>query len=324
MGVTPVSNISTSTGLPVSQERSPRRPGPDWIGASTRQLCLRTGPYAIVVGVEDDADNIAGSVKTFTLDTQVLPPVTVLVEATHADMTEAEAASAFDVTVEAGAQWTVELTGTKYADAVVVQGQRADDVTSAQTAKSVADDAVIDRDTELAGLNAILQAEISGLQTLEQALIDAVSRQTDAQTNATTAQSNYDTAYAAGRPEFVGSYADPDALNAAVVDEITGEVTTPASVVDAPIVLPGLTLAAGDEWTDALIADLQSAMDSFISDYSLTTQDPTVSQLALAVTATQGLLLDANSDVAGKTGSVTTSCSNGMRRRVTTMLKTPS
>ena len=108
------------------------------------------GPYAIVV-VEDDADNLAGSVKTFTLDTEVLPPVTVLVEATHADMTEAEAASAFDVTVEAGAQWTVELTGTKYADAVVAQGQRADDVTSAQTAKTIADDAVTDRGTELAG-----------------------------------------------------------------------------------------------------------------------------------------------------------------------------
>ena len=140
-------------------------------------------------------------------------------------MTEAEAASAFDVTVEAGAQWTVELTGTKHADAVVAQGLRADDVASAQTAKRDADDAVTDRGTELAGLNAILQAEISGLRHgagpgRRGIASDRGPDQRDRSADRLRPR------LAAGRSEFVGSYADPDALNAAVVDEITGEVTT--------------------------------------------------------------------------------------------------
>ena len=127
----------------------------------------------------------------------MLPPAAVLVETTHADMTEAEAASAFDVTVEAGAQWTVELTGTNYANALQVQAQKAADVTNAQDAKRAADDAVTDRGSELAGLDAILQAEISGLQTLEQALSEAVTRQGEAQNNANQAQQAYDTAFEA-------------------------------------------------------------------------------------------------------------------------------
>ena len=148
-----------------------------------------------MVGVQDDAGNLAGSVKTFTPDTQVLPPVAVLVETTHADMTEAEAASAFDVTVEAGAQWTVELTGTNYANALQVQAQSAD-VTSAQDAKRAADDAV-----PTAAQSSPGWTRSSGRDQWPSdpgaALSEAVTRQGEAQTNANQAQQAYDTAFEA-------------------------------------------------------------------------------------------------------------------------------
>ena len=206
-------------------------------------------------------------------------------------MTEAEAASAFDVTVEAGAQWTVELTGTNYANALQVQAQKAADVTSAQDAKRAADDAVTDRGSELAGLDAILQAEISGLQTLEQALSEAVTRQGEAQTNANQAQQAYDTAFEAAEIQALTFAPDPD-------DLVAGE-----SVVATTLTAPnGETIEAGDIWSAEAITILTALRDSFINDFSLTTQDPTVSQLARGH-ITQNLLLDANSDVAGRRAS---------------------
>ena len=148
-----------------------------------------------------------------------------------------------------------------------------------------------DRGSELAGLDAILQAEISGLQTLEQALSEAVTRQGEAQTNADQAQQAYDTAFEAAEIQALTFAPDPD-------DLVAGE-----SVVATTLTAPnGETIEAGDIWSAEAITILTSLRDSFINDFSLTTQDPTVSQLALEVTSTQNLLLDANSDVAGKTG----------------------
>ena len=86
----------------------------------------------------------------------------------------------------------------------------------------------------------------------------------------------------------------------------------------------GETIEAGDIWSAEAITILTSLRDSFINDFSLTTQDPTVSQLALEVTSTQNLTLDANSDVAGKTGLRNDQRTSGMRRRITTTIKTPS
>ena len=77
VGVTPTSNISTITGAPVSQAAIAPATGSglDWSFDTT--TLPADGPYAVVVGVQDDAGNLANSMKTFTLDTQVLPPVAV-------------------------------------------------------------------------------------------------------------------------------------------------------------------------------------------------------------------------------------------------------
>ena len=258
----------------------------------------------VLVGVADDAGNLAGVVKPFAVDTQVLPPVTVLVEATHSDMTAAEAADAFSVTAETGSSWTVQLTGKNYDDALVVQAAKATALTNAQDAKTTADGTVTTLSNELAGLNAILQAEISGLATLNQALTDAQGRETTAQNTFDAAEKSYNDAHAEAETEFLKSYPDPDSLTAHVVDDTTSPptVVTQGTLVEgSPIVLAGLSLAVGDAWTATDIAALRSAMDSFVGSYSVDPQQPTVTELNTAVGVAQGLLNDAKQDVADAT-----------------------
>ena len=87
--------------------------GSGWVVADQNLSTLDDGTLTVSATVTDAAGNSATVTDNLTLDTDVVPPVTLLVSEAHADMTADEATNAMTVTVEDGSAWTVTLTGTR-------------------------------------------------------------------------------------------------------------------------------------------------------------------------------------------------------------------
>ena len=302
VSVTAASNVDVVTGLPVDASLVELATGSGLSWSFDTTSLPVDGDYVVLAGAVDAAGNPAGAVKPFTLDTEVLPPVTVLVEATHSDMTASEAAEAFSVTVEENATWTVELTGTKHSAARLVQDEMADNV--ADAAKNKADaDALVATDLGILELkDAILQVEASGLETWESVVSNATDARDAADSALVAAQTAYQDAITDGTEAFVEEYGNPDELIAHVVEvddttiPPTTTIVTQGSEVDSLISLPGLNMAPGEFWTESTISSLRSAMSDFLdSAYSVT-------DLGKALEEAEDQLIAAEADLTDKVG----------------------
>ena len=128
---------------------------------------LADGTLTVSATVTDAAGNSATVTDNLTLDTDVVPPVTLLVSEAHADMTAAEAANAMTVTVEDGSAWTVTLTGTRNDAAIIDQETKLGARNDAQNDRNNAQTTYDDRSGELNSLQTELQLEQEGLQELK-------------------------------------------------------------------------------------------------------------------------------------------------------------
>ena len=223
----------------------------------------------------DDAGNSATASTSFELDTAVLPPVILHVAATHTDMTEDEADNAFSIEVETGSRWSATLTGSNHAAAVGVQTQKQTELDQAIEARDDAEDAYNDRFAELGDLNYTLGLENTAIAALNQKVTDAEGVQSTAAGELLQAQTGYNTAYAAAKEAWIGAgNADPG-------DLVAGDLATGGN---------GASVSLDDEaeWTDALIAELQTAMDAAIDLFPV--EGTTVADLEQQVSTAQGIL----------------------------------
>ena len=192
-------------------------------------------------------------------------------------MTEDEAGTAFSLEVETGSRWSATLIGSNHAAAVGVQTQKQTELDQAIEARDDAEDAYDDRVAELGDLNYTLGLENTAIAALNKKVTDAEGVQSTAAGDLLRPRPT--TTPPTRRPRPRG----PVPATLIPGDLVAGDLATGGN---------GASVSLDDEgeWTDALIAELQTAMDNAIDAFSSEVDGPTVAELGEAVSTADGIL----------------------------------
>ena len=211
--------------------------GDGWTVAPEDLSGLADGMVTVDATLTDDAGNKTVSTDTFTKDTVVEPAAVLNVSVANAMMT-AEEAENVTVSAESGAGWTVTLTGSKFAAAMLAQA----DVAAATVVKTGIG----------TGSAQVISLDAADLAALGDGQVTVESTATDLAGNTASASTSFDLDTTADAEDGIDLTVTVDSV---INDAESGNVTLTLSGVDADAVSVSVTLTDG---TDSVSATAES------------------------------------------------------------------